>query len=103
MIIEWWEGAKNDLDCIYEYLVDFNEHLAVKVYNQLIDEVERLILYSESLAIEPLIKSKKYTFRSSIVISGRYKIIYFVDSKHIVITHIWDCRRNSESIRQYFK
>ena len=101
MTIEWWEGAINDLDCIYEYLASFNKYSAAKVYNRLLDEVDKLIHYSESLAIEPLIESRKYNFRSSVVINGRYKIIYFVDGKRIIITHIWDCRKNPENVRRY--
>jgi plasmid stabilization system protein ParE len=102
MTIIWWEDAKKDLDLIYEYLAELNKHYAAKVYNTILDEVDKLLNYSESLAIESLIESTKYHFRSSIVVGGKYKIIYFVDKERIIITHIWDCRRNTETIRQYF-
>ena len=101
MTIEWWVEAKEDLDLIYEYLAELNEKYAIKVYNTILDEVDNLLIYAESLAIEFSIKSEKYLFRSSIVINGKYKIIYFIDGPRIIITHIWDCRRDSNTIRQY--
>ena len=101
MTIKWWEEAKKDLDLIYEYLAELNEKYAIKVYNTILDEVDNLLIYGESLAIEPLIKVRKYVFRSSVVINGKYKIIYFVDGTRIIITHIWNCRKNPNTIRQY--
>jgi plasmid stabilization system protein ParE len=102
MIVEWWEDAKSDLDSIYEYIANLNERSAAKVYNEILDEIDKLTQYAESLPVEPLIKSKKYIFRFCITVNGKYKIIYFVDGKRIIITHIWDCRRNPDIIRQYF-
>jgi plasmid stabilization system protein ParE len=100
MIIEWWKGAKDDLDAIYEYYVVLNQQAAVRIYNEILDAVDGLLVFPEAYPVEPLIKSKKYHFRSCVVIHGHYKIIYFTDNDKIIITHIWDCRRNPDTIRQ---
>ncbi len=100
MNIEWWEDAKNDLDLIYEYIAMQDEQLAAKIYNRNLDEVNKLTLYATIFAVEPLIESTEYCFRSLVALKGRYKIIYFVDGKRVIITHIWVCRKNPESIRQ---
>ena len=102
MIIEWWKGAKEDLDAIYEYYVVLNPQAAVKIYNEILDEAERLLIFPETYPVEPLIISEKYCFRSCVVIRGNYKIIYFIDDDKIIITHIWACRRNPDVIRQVF-
>jgi plasmid stabilization system protein ParE len=102
MIIEWWKGAKDDLDAIYEYYVALNPKAAVRIHNEILDEVEKLLVFPEAFPVEPLIKTEKYCFRSYVAVQGRYKIIYFIDRSKIIITHIWDCRRNPNVIRQVF-
>lgn len=102
MIIDWWDDAKFDLEDIYNNIRIVNEKAAVKTYNEIISKAERLHIYAEAFAVEPLIESDIFVFRSCLAVKGRYKIIYFVDKSNdtIVITHVWDCRRNPFSIRK---
>ena len=100
MIITWWKGAKDDLDAIYDYYAELNQHAAVRIYNEILTAADRLLVFPEANPIEPMIKNEKYRFRSCVVVHGLYKIIYFVNKDTIVISHIWDYRRNPNKIRQ---
>lgn len=100
MKIFWTSLAMEDLQSIYDFIAESNQRLAAYTYNTILDEVEILKKFPQIASIEPLLRSLKYKFRSLVIISGKYKIIYFVDNKTIIITHVWDCRRDPQLIRK---
>lgn len=75
--------------------------MATKLRRSILKEADILTDFPCMAPVEPLIIGHKFTFRSLVIASGRYKLIYFIDKETVVITHVWDCRQNPEHIRQY--
>lgn len=100
MTISWLNSALKDLDSIYNYYALKNAKTAANMYNAILDETERLTTFPTLAPVEPLLEGMKYEFRSLVVQSGLYKIIYFILGKKIYIYRIWDCRQNPKKIRK---
>jgi plasmid stabilization system protein ParE len=96
--IVWTDMAASDLQAIYEFYLQKSADVAVLIYNQILEEADILARFPEIAAEEPLLAGMEYVFRSLVIHSGIYKIIYFVDKKNVVITHVWDCRRNPATL-----
>jgi plasmid stabilization system protein ParE len=100
MKIIWMEVAQQQLDVIYEFLAQHSEIAAVEIYNDIIDETDKLCIFPEMAAIEPLLKKEKYIYRS-LVVRRNYKVIYRINAqtKEVIVSSIWDCRRNPKALK----
>ena len=96
--IIWTDEAREDLDAIYKFYAEKNETAAVRIYNEILEEADILITFPEIAAQELLLEGMEFIFRSLVTHSGIYKIIYFIDKANVVITHVWDCRKNPASL-----
>lgn len=97
----WLPVAKEDLDTIFEFYISKSYNAAVAVYNNIVNEADILVDHPNIGVVEPLLDDLTYTFRSLVTKSGIYKIIYYVKNDVIYISHVWDCRKNPETIRRY--
>ena len=93
MKIVWMKNAKRQLDEIHDFLAGQSPTAAVKFYNGLIDEVERLADFPEMAPVEALLISRPERFRS-LVVMKTYKVIYFIDNRAVNVVTVWDCRQN---------
>ena len=100
----WSVVAQQQLDEIYEFLAQQSERAAVDLYNDILDETDRLCIFPEMAAFEPLFKKKPRVYRS-LVIKHNYKVIYRVDYEkdEIIVTSVWDCRSDPKILKKNFK
>ena len=96
MKIKFLIAAQEHLDDIYNHIAEKNEQAAVNLYNDFLDEIERLQTFPQMAAVEPLLINEPQTFRS-LVIRNHYKAIYYIEKDIIYIAAVWDCRQSPKS------
>jgi plasmid stabilization system protein ParE len=101
MRLIWLPVAVSDLNAVFDFYIQKNYNAAVVIYNNIVNEADILMKYPNIGMIEPLLDDLPYIFRSLVTKSGIYKIIYYIWEDTIYISHIWDCRRNPETIRKH--
>jgi plasmid stabilization system protein ParE len=101
MKVIWLKAAQQQLDEIYDFVMQQSERAAINIYNNIIDEVDMLSIFPEIASLEPLLRKEVYTYRS-LVVQYTYKVIYRIDSDsdEVIVTSIWDCRRNPKSLKK---
>ena len=100
MKVIWLESAQQQLDAVYEFLAQKSEIAASGVFNDIIDDTDKLCVFPEMAAIEPLLKKEKYLYRS-LVVRSKYKVVYRInaETEEIIISSVWDCRRNPKGLK----
>lgn len=100
--IIWLPTAERHITEIFNWLRERSETAAIKLFNDILDETERLRSFPEIGKKESLLKDYPKSFRS-IVVRKNFKIIYFIERKNIFITAVWDCRKDPQTISQIYK
>ena len=93
------KNAEDDIKSIFYFNSALNKSFAKKIQQQIYHEIRILTIHPYSAPIEPLLHHKTETFRSLIIVGGRYKVIYVVKEDSIHIYVIFDCRRNPANIK----
>jgi plasmid stabilization system protein ParE len=99
MKIVWLQNASRSLDDSFEFLEALNPRAAAKVYNDILDELERLARMPMMAPIEQMLDDEPLAFRS-LIARKRYKIIYFVKDETLFVADIWDCRQNPQTLKE---
>ena len=87
------------MELIYQFHAQFNESYAVKLYNKLLEDVDILQHFPYIASIEPVLQHRTpEIIRSLVVATGKLKVLYFVEKDRIIITGIWDCRKNPKNM-----
>ena len=76
MKIKFLIAAEEHLDDIYNQLADKSERAAIILYNDFLDEIERLRDFPLIAAVEPVLINEPQNFRS-LVVRSNYKVIYY--------------------------
>lgn len=98
MNIVWTDKAKTHLKLIHLfYLENVCFKVAESIVNGLIDKVTNLMYNPEMGGIEPSLRSYPEGYRY--LVDGNYKIIYWIDQQDVIISVVFDCRRNPESLK----
>jgi len=99
MSIVWTDKAKFHLRLIHLfYLENVSFKVAESIVNGLIDKVTNLMFNPEMGGIEPSLHNYPEGYRY--LVDGNYKIIYWIDHQGVIISVIFDCRRNPESLKE---
>ncbi len=98
MKIEWLDEAREDLISLYAWYARESYRAAQRYSKVILDDVKRLSGQPRLGHPEPLLDSLEYEFRT--LVSGIYKIIYFIDGDIIFIFRIWDCRQNPSRLHR---
>lgn len=98
MRIAWLKDAVDDLENIYRFVAEQSETSAVKLYNHIYDQVEKLMAFPEMGVIEPLLSKKTSTYRS-LIVKRSYKIVYKYEKEIVFIIAVWDCRQNPKKLK----
>jgi plasmid stabilization system protein ParE len=98
MRILWSVTSARDLNGIYEYYARINQRAAANMYNNILDEVDKLSVNPYVAAIEQSLHNLPRIYRSLVV--SNYKVIYYVENDTVHISRVWDCRRNPERIKK---
>jgi toxin ParE1/3/4 len=92
MRIIWSDFAKSCLKDIFNYHKEkVSLKIAIEIKNSIFLSSEQLILMPESGQIESNLLSLNQNHRY--LISGNYKILYRIVNDDILISDIFDCRR----------
>lgn len=96
--------AMQRLDEIYDYIFSFSEIAASGIYNEILDELNKLELFPYIGSVEPVLADCGKIFRSLVIMSN-YKVIYYVeeDENAVYVATVWDCRQNPEKFREEVK
>lgn len=97
--IIWTEPAKNKLREISDYYKKkAGKRTAQKIRNEIYSRVAILSTNPRAGAQEELLKDKTQEFR--FLVEGNYKIIYWLEPGKVLISTVFNCRRNPEKIRK---
>ena len=88
------KNAEEDIKQIFQFNYALNKFFAKKNQKRIFEEVKVLINFPESAPIEPLLEHKTETFRSLVIVDGRYKVIYVVKEEQVLIYVVLYCRKN---------
>ena len=102
MKIEWLDTSREDMFALYAWHSKESRRGAIKIYNGLIADVERIATNPGIGHIEPLLEGLEYEFRTIVAKSKNHKIIYFTDENTIFVYRIWDCRQSPSKLRRGF-
>lgn len=98
MRIVWTDKAKSHLRHIHLfYLENVSLKVAESIVNGLVDKVTSLMYNPEMGGIETSLQHYQEGYRC--LVDGNYKIIYWIDQQDVIISVIFDCRRNPESLK----
>lgn len=96
MKIKFLIAAEEHLDDIYNQIADKSEQAAINLYNEFLDEIDRLKDFPNIASIESMLSEEPQLFRS-LVVRHNYKVIYFQEGNTIFIAAIWDCRQDPKT------
>lgn len=100
MKVIWDEEALRGLNDLYDYSQELSPQGAKKLYNDILDEADRLATFPNIAKVEPLLSGYPLTYRS-LVVRKNCKLIYFIDEENeaVVIVRLWDCRQDPARLR----
>ena len=92
------QRAMQRMDEIYDYIFQFNEAAAARVYNEILDKMEILEKFPRIGPVEQQLADCGKEFRSLVI--RNYKIIYYIeeDENAIYVATVWDCRQNPKRL-----
>ena len=93
--------AVQSLHHIYAFLNQKSNRAAVIMHNEILDEIDKLLLFPQMGSIESELKNETWEYRS-LIVNRIYKVIYRIEKQKIYIVNIWDCRRNPLKLRRDF-
>jgi plasmid stabilization system protein ParE len=99
MKIIWLRFAGENLEDIYNALATLNAKAAAGLYNDILDEVEKLALFPEMASVESSLEKEPEMFRS-LIVRRRYKVVYFIEADTIKIVAVWDCRQDPKTLKK---
>jgi addiction module RelE/StbE family toxin len=102
MNISFSKRARKQLRAIYRYYEQRNTKAAINIYNNILDEIERLLIFPEMAPREPALRGFIKVYRS-LVIRKTYKAIYRIENDTIYIIAIWNCRRDPDKLKDEIK
>lgn len=94
--------AEADLDEIYAFYAEKSTVAARKIYHSILDEMEMLEKFPSSAPVEPLLVKQSKIFRSHVVAKGLFKVVYYLESETIYVTHVWCCRQNPQNLQKRY-
>ncbi len=100
--IFWTDTARASLKIIFNY---YKEHvsisLAQKIRNTIFEDIKILKTHKLVGVKEPLLEKFEIEYRY--LISGNYKLIYFIKDENIIISLVFDTRQNPQKLQSIIK
>ena len=97
MVVKWSVSAEKDLENIFKfYLKTASKKVAKQIVNEILFATNTLQLGMYLGQIEPLLSFYEEGHRY--LLSNHNKIIYLIKDEHVVITHVFDTRRNPNDL-----
>lgn len=76
MKLVWTKSAAEQLESIYAFIKNKSEAAAVAIYNDILDEADRLLLFPDMASLEPLLSEFVEGYRS-LIIRNIYKLVLY--------------------------
>ena len=95
--VKWTAPAREDLNEIIEYISKTNINYAVKVLDNIEDNVKKLDRFPERYRIVPELEKYGYLMYREIIVEY-WRIMYKIENKYIYIMLVIDGRRNLEDL-----
>lgn len=102
MRIQFYLAAKKQLADIHDFIALDSPANAVKVYNGILDDIQRLSVFPQMAKVEEDLKGLGVEFRSLVVLR-RYKVVFFIEKDTVYVISVWDCKRNPEDFAEIVK
>ncbi|MDO5664899.1 MAG: type II toxin-antitoxin system RelE/ParE family toxin [Bacteroidia bacterium] len=96
--IIWLPTAQKHLHAIYNWLAERSETAATRLFNDILNETERLTDFPEIAKKEPILKDFTKEFRA-LVVRKNFKIIYYIQADKVYISAVWDCRQDPSKLQ----
>ena len=92
--------AMQRMEEIYDYIFQFNAIAAIRVYNDILDIIEKLESFPLLGHVEQQLADCGKIFRSLDI--KKYKIIYYIEDAEnaIYVATVWDCRQNPSKLQK---
>jgi len=98
IIIIWSDSAIEELRDIYDYFLSkAGKKVADKIINAIVDQTIMLEQTPQMGQTEELLAHLKKEIRY--LVSGNYKIVYFIDKNIVSIATVFDCRQNPKKLK----
>ena len=99
MLLKWTVSAEMDLETIFQfYLNTSNKKVAKKIIKEILHATNTLKLGLYLGQIEPLLSF--YEEEHRYLLSNHNKIIYVVKDDCVIITHVFDTRKNPNKLKK---
>ncbi len=97
--IVWSVQASSSMKGIFDTIVGESKQGAARVVNGLYDTAQKLKLFPNGYAIEPLLIGEPVTYR--FIAKWNWKIIFVVDqaNRTVLIVDIFDTRQDSKKLK----
>ena len=102
MNLIWTNPAAMQLENIYHFYSQKSIETATSIYNDIIDEADRLINFPEMAAVEPILADYVHIYRS-LIVRKLFKVVYRIDNETIFIVAVFDCRQDPQKLTFNFK
>jgi plasmid stabilization system protein ParE len=91
--------AETHLNAIYDFVRIKSVNAATALFNNILDEIDRLADFPLIAAVEPLLSECPETFRA-LIIRPSYKVVYYIEDNTVYVVAVWDCRQNPDKHRR---
>ena len=98
MKLYYTRRALRSLNSIYEFLREKSNRAAAIIHNEILDEIDKLVLFPQMASVEEELQNRRFEYRS-LVVHHTYKVIYRIEEQKIYIVDIWDCRRDPDKLQ----
>ena len=102
MVVEWTELATSRLRSVYDYYFYVaGRKVAQNIATNIVKSADSLSVMPQKAPVEQSLTGLRFTYRS-LLVGKMFKVVYFVDEQAdtIVISTIWDCRRNPADLQR---
>jgi len=100
LVVFWTDTAIERLEDIFDYYkTKVNLQVAQGIVSSIVDSTIELENQPKIGQIEELLKDRAIEYRY--LISGNYKIIYWINEPYILIATVFDCRQDPIKLKKY--
>jgi plasmid stabilization system protein ParE len=92
MEVFWRDKAIDELNAIYDYILNESKsvEIATKVYNEVLDFSETLIIQPTKYKVKEIIGNKDVRLASK----WSYKLVYYFDDENLYILRVFHLKQN---------
>lgn len=98
MRIIWLEKALEHVQELKNFYTQVNASFAAKIVKTIFDSTAILEQFPQLAPVDPYFEGNEVEVRSLVIMKGRFRILYYLKDRHILIAAVLDCRQNLSGI-----